>query len=304
VLSNFKQASLEVNGVTINCRHGGNGPALLLLHGFPQTHLIWRKVADQLAQHYTIVMPDLRGYGDSSKPAGTADHRNYSKRTMAQDMLEVMHALGHPSFYLCGHDRGGRVAHRLAIDHPQAVKKLMVIDISPTRTMYEATNQKLATLYYHWFFLIQPAPLPETLIGNNADYFLDYTLGGWGSNGASFIEADVLTEYHRCFCTPEAIHSACEDYRAAATIDLEHDRDHDTEKIQCSTHVVWGTHGVIAQVFKPIEDWQQKCGNIVTGNALPAGHFIPEQAAELLLKEMQQFFIPTISDLAASRPVK
>jgi haloacetate dehalogenase len=243
-----------------------------------------------LAQRYTLVMPDLRGYGDSSKPEGAVAHSNYSKRTMAQDMIEVMATLGHTSFYVCGHDRGGRVAHRLALDHPNAVKKLMVIDISPTRTMYEATNQKLATLYYHWFFLIQPAPLPETLIGNNADYFLDYTLGGWGSNAASFIEPDIRAEYHRCFCTPEAIHSACEDYRAAATIDLEHDRDHDRHKIQCPTHVVWGAHGVIAQVFQPIEDWQEKCANKVTGVALAAGHFIPEQVPDLLLNEMTRFF--------------
>lgn len=211
MLTNFTKATFHVNGVSINCRYGGTGPALLLLHGFPQTHLIWRKIADQLAQRYTLVMPDLRGYGDSSKSHGNSDHSNYSKRTMAQDMIEVMHALGHASFYLCDHDRGGRVAHRLALDHPDAVKKLMLIDISPTRTMYEATDQQLATLYYHWFFLIQPEPLPETLIGNNAAYFLNYTLGGWGSNGASFIEAEALAEYHRCFCTPEAIHSACED---------------------------------------------------------------------------------------------
>ncbi|MGZ3236462.1 MAG: alpha/beta fold hydrolase [Burkholderiaceae bacterium] len=171
MLTNFNKTALQVNGVSINCRYGGTGPALLLLHGFPQTHLIWRKIANELAQRYTLVMPDLRGYGDSSKPHGNADHSNYSKRMMAQDMIEVMHALGHTSFYLCGHDRGGRVAHRLALDYPDAVKKLMLIDISPTRTMYEATNQQLATLYYHWFFLIQPEPLPETLIGNNAAYF-------------------------------------------------------------------------------------------------------------------------------------
>lgn len=281
---------MQVNGVRIHCRYGGTGPALLLLHGFPQTHIIWRKVADELAQHYTLVMPDLRGYGDSSKPHGNADHSNYSKRVMAQDMIEVMHALGHTSFYLCGHDRGGRVAHRLALDHPEAVKKLMVIDISPTRTMYEATNQQLATLYYHWFFLIQPEPLPETLIGNNADYFLDYTLGGWGSNGTSFIQAEAMAEYHRSFCTPEAIHSACEDYRAAATIDLEHDHDHDTHQIQCPMHVVWGAHGVIAQVFQPVADWQAKCAKAVTGTALQAGHFIPEQVPDLLLNEMMHFF--------------
>lgn len=166
----------------------------------------------------------------------------------------------------------------------------MVIDISPTRTMYEATDMRFATLYYHWFMLIQPAPLPETLIGNNASFFLNYTLGGWGSSGASFMDAQARAEYERCFCAPEAIHAACEDYRAAATIDLEHDRDHELNKIACPTHVVWGDHGVVGQLFDPIGDWQAKCAQQVTGRMLPAGHFIPEQAPDLLLAEMLAFF--------------
>lgn len=290
MLDGFEQERLQVNGVSINLKHGGSGPPLLLLHGYPQTHAIWHKVADQLARHFTLVMPDLRGYGDSSKPKGAPDHGNYSKRMMAQDMIEVMRALGFGSFHLCGHDRGGRVAHRLALDHPAAVKKLMMIDISPTRTMYEATSKAFATLYYHWFLLIQPAPLPETLIGNNASFYLKYTLGGWGSNGAGFIDEAAMAEYERCFCTPDAIHGACEDYRAAATIDLEHDRDHDAKKIPCPTHVVWGEHGVIGRLFNAIDDWQQKCAQTVTGRALPAGHFIPEQAPERLLAEMMAFF--------------
>jgi haloacetate dehalogenase len=167
---------------------------------------------------------------------------------------------------------------------------LMVVDISPTRTMYEATNQAFSTLYYHWFFLIQPKPLPETLIGGNASYYLNYTLGGWGSTGTTFFHPDALAEYERCFCMPEAIHGACEDYRAAATIDLEHDRDHDVKKIACPTHVVWGKHGVVDRLFHPIEDWQQKCAGSVTGKALPAGHFIVDQAPSQLLQEMLEFF--------------
>jgi haloacetate dehalogenase len=290
MLDDFQRAELAVNGAAIHLQHGGNGPPLLLLHGFPQTHVIWHKVADRLAQHFTLVMPDLRGYGDSSKPPGTRDHGNYSKRTMAQDMVEVMRALGFSSFHLCGHDRGGRVSHRLALDHPEAVRKLMIIDISPTRTMYEATDMRFATLYYHWFMLIQPAPLPETLIGNNAPFFLKYTLGGWGSHGASFMDEQARAEYERCFCTPEAIHAACEDYRAAATIDLEHDSDHEQKKIACPTHVVWGEHGVVGQLFHPIEDWRAKCAQRVTGRMLQAGHFIPEQAPEMLLEEMLGFF--------------
>ncbi len=292
MLDNFQPLRLAVNGVTIHLRHGGNGPPLLLLHGFPQTHVIWHKLADRLARHYTLVMPDLRGYGDSSKPPGLPDHSNYSKRSMAQDMLEVMHALGFNSFLLCGHDRGARVAHRLALDHPAAVQKLMLIDIAPTRTMYERSSQSFATAYYHWFFLIQPAPLPETLIGNSAAFFLETTLGGWGSGGAGHIDPAAGAEYARCFCTAEAIHSACEDYRAAATIDLEHDRDHDTRKIACPTHIVWGERGVIGRLFDPLRDWQAKCALPVSGTGLPAGHFIPEQAPDLLWQEMLGFLTP------------
>ncbi len=290
MLADFKRERIAVNGVEIHLRHGGSGPPLLLLHGFPQTHVIWHKIADELARHYTLVMPDLRGYGDSSKPPGLPDHSNYSKRAMAQDMLEVMGTLGFTSFLLCGHDRGGRVAHRLALDHPAAVQKLMLIDIAPTRTMYEHTDQAFATAYYHWFFLIQPAPLPETLIGNSAAYFLRTTLGGWGSNNQAFIDAGAMAEYERCFCQPEAIHAMCEDYRAAASIDLEHDRDHDTHRIACPLRVLWGEHGVVGQLFQPLADWQKKCEQPVSGKALPAGHFIPEQVPELLLAEMLEFF--------------
>jgi haloacetate dehalogenase len=291
LLTNFKHVHMDVNGVTINLRHGGSGPPLLLLHGYPQTHVTWHAIADELAKHYTIVMPDLRGYGHSSKPAGLPDHSNYSKRTMALDMVEVMRTLGYDSFYLCGHDRGGRVSHRLALDYPQAVKKLMVIDISPTRTMYDETDQAFATLYYHWFFLIQPKPLPETLIGGNARFYLKYTLGGWGSAGTSFFDPHALAEYERCFCTPEAIHAACEDYRASATIDLEHDLSDDAGGIACPVHVLWGERGVVGRLFHPIEDWQEKCRMTVTGNSLPAGHFIPEEVPGLLLEEMRAFFV-------------
>jgi haloacetate dehalogenase len=290
MLENFTRENIDVNGVTIHLRHGGKGPPLLLLHGFPQTHVIWHKVADALAERFTLVMPDLRGYGDSSMPPGAPDHANYSKRAMAQDMVDLMRALGHEHFDLCGHDRGGRVAHRLALDHPDALRRLMILDISPTRTMYERTDKMFATAYYHWFFLIQPAPIPETLIGNNAAFLLDTILGGWGSRGEPFIAPEAMTEYRRAFCRPQAIHAACEDYRAAATIDLEHDRDHDHRKIVAPLHVLWGEHGVVGKLFRPIEDWQEKCARPVTGKALPAGHFLAEQAPELLLAEMLAFF--------------
>ncbi len=294
MLRNFSSAQIEVNGVTIHCRHGGNGPPLLLLHGFPQTHLIWHKIADRLAEHYTLIMPDLRGYGDSSKPPGETDHANYSKRVMAQDMIELMATFGHRQFRLCAHDRGARVAHRLALDHPQAVRKLMLIDIAPTLTMYDATDQTFATLYYHWFMLIQPAPLPETLIGNSAKFFLEFTLGGWGSHGTDFIDATAMAEYRRCFCNPAAIHAACEDYRASAGVDLEHDRAPD--KIACPLHLVWGERGVVGRLFQPLANWQEKCSAPVSGRAFAAGHFIPEQSPELLLAEMLDFFSRPDSD--------
>ncbi|HEX7983007.1 MAG TPA: alpha/beta hydrolase [Duganella sp.] len=290
MLEQFQRSRVEVGGVTINLRHGGSGPPLLLLHGFPQTHLIWRGVADRLAREFTLVMPDLRGYGDSSKPPGDADHGNYSKRRMALDMVELMRALGMPRFHLCGHDRGGRVAHRLALDHPEAVERLMLIDISPTETMYAATDRRFATLYYHWFMLIQPAPLPETLIGNSARFYLEQTLGGWGSQGAPWMDDAVRDEYARCFCAPEAIHAACEDYRAAAGIDLEHDAQDSWKRIAAPTRVVWGSDGVVGRLFEPLADWQRKCALPVTGCVLPAGHFIPEQVPDLLVAEMLAHF--------------
>ena len=292
MFENFNLAQRDVNGVKINFRHGGKGPPLLLMHGFPQTHVIWHQIADQLALHFTLVMPDLRGYGDSEKPRGTANHENYSKRVMAQDMVALMHALGHANFDVCGHDRGGRVAHRLALDHADCVKKLMIVDISPTRTMFEATEQRFASAYYHWFFLSQAYPLPETLIGNNAEFFINYTLGGLGAKGSTdFFTAEAMAEYRRCFCDPAMIHAGCEDYRAAATIDLVHDQDHAHNKITCPLHVVWGEHGVIAKLFTPLTDWQDKALTKVTGKALLAGHFIPDEAPELLLAEMMEFFV-------------
>ena len=290
MLEQFAARTLDVNGVTINLRHGGNGPPLLLLHGYPQTHVIWHQIADRLALHHTLVMPDLRGYGDSSQPEGAADHANYSKRVMAQDMADVMAALGHARYDVCGHDRGGRVAHRLALDHPQAVRKLMLLDISPTSTMYAGTDQAFATAYFHWFMLIQPKPLPETLVGNSASFLLKAFLGGWGSSGHAFIDPAAMAEYERCFCRPDAIHSACEDYRAAASIDLEHDAADGDRKIACPVHLIWGRNGIVGRMFDPIPDWQAKCSASVTGVAFDAGHFIPEQKPDELLAEMTAFF--------------
>lgn len=290
MLAQFATAQKQVNGVTIHFQQGGNGPPLLLLHGYPQTHVIWHRIADRLEQQFTLVMPDLRGYGDSSKPPGTANHANYSKRVMAQDMVALMAELGYAQFSVCGHDRGGRVAHRMALDHPDAVQKLMLIDIAPTLTMYEGTDQAFATYYYHWFMLIQPAPLPETLLGNNAEFFLEYTLSGWGSHGNSYLDPAALAAYRQAFCTADAIHASCEDYRASAGIDLEHDRADLDRRIACPLHVVWGEHGVVGRLFEPLANWQARTSGKVTGAACAAGHFIPEQAPDWLLAQMLAFF--------------
>lgn len=292
----FESRRFEVNGVQIHARvptaPRGSKPALLLLHGFPQTHALWQRVAQQLKQDYWLVLPDLRGYGDSAKPAGLPDHSNYSKRTMAQDVVDVMDQLGASRFFLCGHDRGGRVAHRLALDHAEKVAKLCVIDIAPTLDMYNATNMEFARAYYHWFHLIQPWPLPENMIGADAKTYLHAKLGGWGSQGLDYIEPQALAEYERCFCTPEGIHGACEDYRASAGIDLEHDRSSRAhgDRIACDTLVLWGARGVVHRLFKPLALWQAQCRGTVSGQLLPAGHFIPEELPAETAAALKAFF--------------
>ena len=284
----------EVNGVRLFARTGGraDAPPLLLIHGFPQTHAMWHRVARLLAPHFRLVLPDLRGYGDSGKPPGDADHANYAKRTMAADLAALMRALGHERYAVAGHDRGGRVAHRLALDHPEAVSKLTVIDIAPTLDMYAATDMTFARAYYHWFFLIQPAPLPERLIGADARFYLHAKLGGWGSGGLGHLEPRALAEYERCFCTPEAIHGACEDYRASAGIDLEHDRAgrERGEKIACDLLVLWGERGVVQRLFDPLALWRAQCAGTVTGRAMAAGHFIPEELPGETAQALRAFF--------------
>jgi haloacetate dehalogenase len=291
----FETRRLAVDGVEIFARTGGKAgaPPLLLLHGFPQNHVMWRRVALQLADRFTLVLADLRGYGDSSKPAGEASHANYSKRTMAADMAALMHHLGHSRYFVCGHDRGGRVAHRLALDHAAAVQRLCVIDIAPTLDMYNATDMRFARAYYHWFHLIQPSPLPERMIGGDARFYLHTKLGGWGSNGLVFIEPQALADYERCFCNADAIHAACEDYRASAGIDLEHDRGSRAagQKIACDTLLLWGGRGVVQALFDPLALWRAQCSARVTGQCLPAGHFIPEELPEATAQALADFFL-------------
>ena len=290
----FDSEDLPVAGGHIHLRRGGRAgaPALLLLHGFPQTHAMWHRVARELARDFFLVIPDLRGYGDSMKPAGLPDHANYSKRQMAQDMVEVMLALERPRFFLCGHDRGARVAHRLALDHPDRVRRLALVDIAPTLDMYAATNMDFARGYYHWFHLIQPAPLPEKMIGGDPRFYLHAKLGGWGAGGLAHLEPEALAEYERCFCRAEAIHAACEDYRASAGIDLEHDRDSRARKqrIACDTLVLWGERGLVGKMFEPQALWQAQCAAQVTGRAMPAGHFIPEELPGPTADALRAFF--------------
>ena len=292
----FEPRRFEVNGVQIHARAPttarGSKPALLLVHGFPQTHVLWHRVVQQLQQDYWIVLPDLRGYGDSAQPPGLPDHSNYSKRTMAQDLVDLMDQLGCPEFFLCGHDRGGRVSARLALDHAEKVKKLCVIDIAPTLDMYNATDMDFARAYYHWFHLIQPWPLPEKMIGADAKTYLHAKLGGWGSQGLTYIEPQALAEYERCFCRSEAIHGACEDYRASAGIDLDHDRTSRErgQKIACDILVLWGERGVVNKLFKPLALWQAQCSGRVTGQLLSAGHFIPEELPSETATALKAFF--------------
>ncbi|MFL6663266.1 MAG: alpha/beta fold hydrolase [Rhizobacter sp.] len=291
---NFQARPYDTGDARIFARSGGkpDGPPLLLLHGFPQTHAIWHRVARELAARWFLVMPDLRGYGDSSKPPGLPDHANYSKRAMASDMVTLMRSLGHERFGVVGHDRGGRVAHRLALDHPQAVSKLCLVDIAPTLDMYDATDMRFARHYYHWFHLIQPAPLPETMIGGDPRFYLRWKLGAWGAAGIAHIEPEALAEYERCFCHDEAIHAACEDYRASAGIDLEHDRASREagQKIACDTLVLWGTRGIVELLYEPLALWQAQCAGVVRGHAMPAGHFIPEELPDELAGELTAFF--------------
>ena len=285
----FETHWVEVNGVKIMARKGGSGRPLLLLHGHPQTHVIWHRVAQQLSKSFTVVMTDLRGYGDSSKPQGSHDHLNYSKRVMALDQIEVMRHFGFSEFDVLAHDRGARVAHRLALDHPKAVKRLVLLDIAPTLAMYEKTSNQFARSYWHWFFLIQPAPMPERLIEADPAAYVRDVLGRRSAGLAPF-DARALAEYVRCIELPGSAHGLCEDYRASAGIDLVHDQLDVDEKnfLQQPLLVLWGEQGVVHQCFEPLKEWSKVAVN-VQGKALPCGHYIPEEAPELLLRQVQLF---------------
>lgn len=268
---------------------GGSGPPLLLLHGHPQTRAMWHKLAPALARSHTLVMPDLRGYGSSSKPAGLPDHANYAKREMARDEITLMRSLGFGTFDVLAHDRGARVAHRLAIDHPAAVGRMVLLDIAPTLAMYEQTSFEFARAYWHWFLLIQPAPLPERLIEADPGAYLREVIGR-RSAGLGPFAPGALAAYERALAQPAAAHGICEDYRASAGIDLEHDRADRAagRMLQTPLLVLWGEQSVVHRCFRPLEEWQRVATD-VQGEALPCGHYIAEEAPDLLFQRVMPF---------------
>jgi haloacetate dehalogenase len=291
----FKTEQIKTSGATINTVCGGsrNGSPLLLLHGIPETHVLWRKIAPALAQDNFVVMTDLRGYGDSSKPPGGRDHFAYSKRAMAQDQVEVMRHLGFEKFALVGHDRGGRAAHRLALDHPDTLTKLVILDIVPTHLLYQHITQEFSTIFYHWFLLVQPSPFPETMVQNSAEYFLKCTLLWLGGSKVTdelpdWISPAVFEEYLRSFRQPDTIHAICEDYRAAASIDLVHDEADIDKQVQCPLLVLWSEKGPFHRMYNVLQTWQERAVE-AHGRAMPTGHFLPEQMPQELTQEIITF---------------
>ncbi len=285
VLPGFDYRRVDVAGVTINCAVAGSGPPLLLLHGYPQNHLAWRRVAPGLARDHTVVVTDLRGYGDSAKPEPDKEDRVYSKRLMAQDQVGLMRELGFSQFGLVGHDRGARVAQRLVLDHPEAVERLAVLDIVPTRHVFGHVSREMGLVYYHWFFLAVPHGIPEHMLAANPAFWLESQI-----DPGARIEPDVMADYVRCFSDPGTIAGSCADYRAAASTDLTDDDESFTagQKIRCPVLVLWGGQGFVGQAYEPLSVWQEYAAD-VRGTALPAGHFLPEESPDLVLQALAGF---------------
>jgi haloacetate dehalogenase len=288
VFEGFKLERIDGAGARINVRHGGSGPPLLLLHGNPLTHVMWHKVAPRLAEHYTVVASDLRGYGDSEKPDGGEKHENYSFRAMANDQVAVMKRLGFDRFFVAGHDRGGRAAHRMAIDHAEKVLKVAFLDIVPTHHVLHNIKKEWAVSSYHWFFMAQPFDYPEkALEGYGLEKYIRKKLDKKGV-GLSGFTPEALAEYIRC-CTPANIHAVCEDYRAAVSIDLEHDEADLKTKIAMPMLVLWGERSHVQRSFKPIEAWQERASD-VRGKMLACGHYPAEQVPDETYTELRSFF--------------
>ena len=287
----FVQTEVRTSGASIPVLHKGDGPPVLLLHGYPETHVAWHKVAPRLAEWFSIYVPDLRGYGDSSRPTDGDRHINYSFRAMALDQIEVMRHFGHEQFFVGSHDRGARVAHRLCLDFPKNVLKVCLMDIAPTLTMYRQTSQEFATKYIWWFFLIQTAPLPEHLIGLDPEYYLQYNLAALNKTSGA-LTPEAISEYRRCFCCKSTIHAICEDFRASAAIDLEMDETDDRagNKIVAPVRVIWGATGTERPLWDILATWQEKASSEVTGHSLDCGHFLQEERPDEIVEELQNFF--------------
>lgn len=287
MFENFEERYIQTSSATIHFVISGEGPPLLLLHGCPQTYSMWHKIAPELAERYTVIAADLRGYGDSSKPQGMADHNNYSFRVMAQDQVELMDALGYEEFMVVGHDRGARVSHRMALDYPNKVIKAAFLDILPTTTLYDNMDRDFAIEYYEWSFFVQPYDFPERLLSAEPEAFLQRDLGALLERG--IITPEAWKEYLRVLQDPDAIHGMCEDYRAGASIDLEHDRADMDKKISCPLLILWGEHNLVWKKFNVLDVWQERAEN-VTGQPLACGHYLAEELPVETLKHLLRFF--------------
>jgi len=287
MFNGFQKKFVKVKKGKIFCKVKGNGQPLLLLHGYPQTHLMWRKIAPELSKYFTIIVADLRGYGNSLVLKGDPKHKNYSKREMAKDMIQLMVKLGYKKFFVAGHDRGGRVAHRMARDFRSKILALSVLDICPTLDMYEHTNKQFAKSYFHWFFLIQPAWLPESMIINDPKKWMKNCLDKWSGNHKF---GKVEKEYLKSFKQKKRIHASCEDYRASASIDLEHDQKDRNKKLNIPIQVLWGKSGVIGKQFNSLKIWQKYSKKKIYGKGINSGHFIPEQNPKETIKHLKKFF--------------
>lgn len=287
----FVLEEVAVRDGRLRLRRGGAGEPLLLLHGNPQTHAMWHAVAPALARRYTVILPDLRGYGGSFKPPATPDHAPYAKREMARDMVELMAHYGHERFFLAGHDRGGRVAHRLALDHPRRVRKLAVLDIIPTLAHFERADMAFAMGYYHWFWFAQPHPFPETLIDAAPEaWFRAHT--SREPKPADFFHPEALADYLQAVRDPEMIRGMCEDYRAAASIDLEHDRASRAAglRIECPLLVLWGAKAKIEAWYDALAVWRAYCAGAVSGGAIASGHYLAEEQPDAVVERFAAFF--------------
>jgi haloacetate dehalogenase len=276
MFAGFERRRVTLGEITINCVTGGDGPPVLLLHGYPQCLALWSKVAPLLARRFRVVCADMRGYGDSSKPVCAPDASNYSFRAMAADQVALMRELGHHRFHVVGHDRGARTAHRMALDSSDAIRSLAVLDIVPTYAMFMETDRRISSAYWHWYFLSLPSPFPERLIGADPNFFFESSIAGWGATRLELFDPEMLAEYRRCWNDPAMIHGSCSDYRAALTVDLALDTADLARKIECPALAFWGSRGGMHKLFDIEAEWRKKCEHLQTAT-LPAGHFFIDQ---------------------------